>query len=96
MVTDGQVRLLMKGIQREKSLAVAAAKAGMSDKTARRASRSRTSCVTFAYRIVVLMSVCPRSSLNVASEPPSATHRSAYVWRMQPTSEHDITQRSTQ
>jgi len=36
MVTDEQVRLLMKGIQREKSLAVAAAKAGMSEKTARR------------------------------------------------------------
>ena len=36
MVTDGQVRLLMKGIQRERSLAVAAAKAGMSEKTARR------------------------------------------------------------
>lgn len=36
MVTDGQVRLLMKRIQTEKSLAVAAAKAGMSEKTARR------------------------------------------------------------
>lgn len=36
MVTDGQVRLLMACIQREKSLAVAAAKAGMSEKTARR------------------------------------------------------------
>lgn len=36
MVTDKQVRLLMKGIQRETSLAVAAAKAGMSEKTARR------------------------------------------------------------
>jgi len=36
MVTDRQVRLLMKGIQREKSLGVAAAKAGMSEKTARR------------------------------------------------------------
>ena len=36
MVTDGQVRLLMRQIQREKSLAVAAAKAGMSEKTARR------------------------------------------------------------
>ena len=36
MVTDGQVRLLMKGIQKETSLAVAAAKAGMSEKTARR------------------------------------------------------------
>lgn len=36
MVTDTQVRLLMKGIQREKSLTVAAAKAGMSEKTARR------------------------------------------------------------
>ncbi len=36
MVTDRQVRLLMKGIRREKSLAVAAAKAGMSEKTARK------------------------------------------------------------
>ena len=36
MVTDKQMRLLMKGIQRETSLAVAAAKAGMSEKTARR------------------------------------------------------------
>jgi hypothetical protein len=36
MVTDRQVRLLMKRIQTEKSLAVAAAKAGMSEKTARR------------------------------------------------------------
>ena len=36
MVTDGQVRFLMKRIQTEKSLAVAAAKAGMSEKTARR------------------------------------------------------------
>ena len=36
MVTDGQVRLLMKCIQTEESLAVAAAKAGMSEKTARR------------------------------------------------------------
>ena len=36
MVTDKQERLLMKGIQREKSLEVAAAKAGMSEKTARR------------------------------------------------------------
>jgi hypothetical protein len=36
MVTDGQVRLLMKAIQKETSLAVAAAKAGMSEKTARR------------------------------------------------------------
>jgi len=40
MVTDKQVRLLMKGIQREKSLAVAAAKAGMSEKTARRRSEA--------------------------------------------------------
>ena len=31
MVTDGQVRLLMACIQREKSLSVAAAKAGMSE-----------------------------------------------------------------
>jgi hypothetical protein len=36
MVTDRQVRLLMKRIQTEKSLAVAAAKSGMSEKTARR------------------------------------------------------------
>jgi len=36
MVTDGQVRLLMKRIQTEKSLAVAAAKSGMSEKTARK------------------------------------------------------------
>jgi predicted site-specific integrase-resolvase len=36
MVTDGQVRLLMRRIQTEKSLAVAAAKAGMSEKTARK------------------------------------------------------------
>lgn len=36
MVTDRQVRLLMKGIQKEQSLGVAAAKAGMSEKTARR------------------------------------------------------------
>src|SRR5258705_9409767 len=36
MVTDRQVRLLMKGIQQEKSRGVAAAKAGMSEKTARR------------------------------------------------------------
>jgi len=36
MITDGQVRLLMKRIQTEKSLAVAAAKSGMSEKTARK------------------------------------------------------------
>ena len=36
MVTDEQVRLLMKKIQTEKTLAVAAAKAGMDEKTARR------------------------------------------------------------
>jgi len=36
MVTDGQVRLLMRRIQTEESLAVAAAKAGMSEKTARK------------------------------------------------------------
>jgi hypothetical protein len=36
MVTDGQVRLLMRRIQTEKSLAVAAAKSGMSEKTARK------------------------------------------------------------
>lgn len=36
MVTDGQVRLLMKRIQTEKSLAMAAAKSGMSEKTARK------------------------------------------------------------
>ena len=36
MVTDEQVRLLMACIQREKSVSVAAAKAGMSEKTARR------------------------------------------------------------
>jgi len=36
MVTNEQVRLLMKRIQTEKTLAVAAAKAGMDEKTARR------------------------------------------------------------
>ena len=36
MVTDEQVRILMRHIQAEKSLVVAAAKAGMSEKTARR------------------------------------------------------------
>ena len=34
MVTDGQVRLLMRRIQTEKPLAVAASKAGMGEKTA--------------------------------------------------------------
>ncbi len=34
MVTDQQVRKLMKLIQSEKSLAIAAAKAGMDEKTA--------------------------------------------------------------
>jgi hypothetical protein len=36
MVTDGQVRLLMRRIQTEKSLAMAAAKPGVSEKTARK------------------------------------------------------------
>jgi len=36
MVTDSQVRLLMKLIQDEPSLKVAAAKAGMDEKTARK------------------------------------------------------------
>jgi len=40
MVTDEQVRLLMRKIQTEKTLAVAAAKAGMDEKTARRYRRS--------------------------------------------------------
>jgi hypothetical protein len=40
MVTDEQVRRLMKKVQTEKSLAVAAAKAGMDEKTARRYRRS--------------------------------------------------------
>ena len=36
MVTDAQVRRLMKLIQTEKTLAVAAAKAGMDEQTARK------------------------------------------------------------
>ena len=36
MVTDRQVRLLMKLLQEEKTLSVAAAKSGMAEKTARR------------------------------------------------------------
>ena len=36
MVTDRQVRLLMKVLQEEKTLSVASAKAGMDEKTARR------------------------------------------------------------
>jgi hypothetical protein len=36
MVTDEQVRMLMTLINREKTLAVAAAKAGMTEKTARK------------------------------------------------------------
>lgn len=40
MVTDEQVRRLMKKVQTEKSLAVAAAKSGMDEKTARRYRRS--------------------------------------------------------
>ncbi len=35
MVTDAQVRMLMKLVQTEETLALAAAKAGMDDKTAR-------------------------------------------------------------
>ena len=36
MVTDEQVRMLMTLMNKEKTLAVAAAKAGMSEKTARK------------------------------------------------------------
>ena len=36
MVTDNQVRILMKLIQTEKTYAIAAAKAGMDEKTARK------------------------------------------------------------
>ena len=39
MVTDQQVRRLMSLIQKEKSLAAAAAKAGMDEKTARKYRR---------------------------------------------------------
>ena len=39
MVTDAQVRKLMKLIQTEETLALAATKAGMDEKTARRLSR---------------------------------------------------------
>jgi hypothetical protein len=39
MVTDEQVRKLMKGVEREPTLALAAAKAGMDEKTARRYRR---------------------------------------------------------
>ncbi len=41
MVTDAQVRRLMKLSQTEKTLAGAAAKAGMDEKTARKYLRSR-------------------------------------------------------
>ena len=41
MVTDEQVRKLMKMIQTEETQSVAAAKAGMSDKTARKYVRGR-------------------------------------------------------
>jgi hypothetical protein len=47
MVTDQQVRKLMKLIQSEKSLAIAAAKAGMDEKTAgkyRRLGRLPSQC----------------------------------------------------
>ena len=40
MVTDQQVRLLMKATQTESTLALAAAKAGMDEKTARQYRRS--------------------------------------------------------
>ena len=40
MVTDEQVRILMKLINQEKTLKVAAAKAGMSEKTARKYRQS--------------------------------------------------------
>lgn len=40
MVTDQQVRKLMKLIQSEESLALAAAQAGMDEKTARKYRRS--------------------------------------------------------
>ena len=40
MVTDQQVRKLMKLIQSEETLALAAAKAGMDEKTARKYRRS--------------------------------------------------------
>ena len=40
MVTNQQVRILMKAVKTEKTLALAAAKAGMDEKTARRYRRS--------------------------------------------------------
>ena len=42
MVTDNQVRLLMKVINKEETLKTAAAKAGMSEKTAGKYRRSGT------------------------------------------------------
>jgi hypothetical protein len=39
MVKDGQVRMLMRQMNREKTLEAAAAKAGMTDKTARKYRR---------------------------------------------------------
>ncbi len=40
MVTDNQVRILMKLINKEKTLQAASAKAGMSEKTARKYRKS--------------------------------------------------------
>ena len=40
MVTDNQVRRLFRLMQTEKTLAIAAAKAGMDEKTARKYQRS--------------------------------------------------------
>ena len=40
MVKDSQVRMLMRLIHREKTLETAAAKAGMTDKTARKYRRN--------------------------------------------------------
>ena len=42
MVTDSQVRILMKLVNQEKLLKTAAAKAGMSEKTARKYRKSGT------------------------------------------------------
>jgi len=39
MVKDGQVRILMRRMNREKTLATAAAKAGMTEKTARKTKK---------------------------------------------------------
>jgi len=71
MVTDKQVRILMKLINQEKTLLTAAAKAGMCEKTARKYRKSGKLPSQFAVSDGAVLYQMPAHK-DLASDPPFA------------------------